>query len=355
MRRIRIIILVGVIVATAITFKSCKKEMLETKAITPEESVSGVETNGKLLYEKIEKFCELNKAYKAGVKTESVMTLSEAKEIIELTTNYEHGEHMTVCEDVVLDTLYIGMPEVDANGNVMMSEVFETYAALENSLEAYQTVNNGVVCSYFEIKMPEIQSQNENIEVVFNIGEPSNDSIQEYPGPFVEGDDWFWGDTVGRCYDSIFFVDSNAAKELSKKFKYIPNPPGKDYILILNNVEHVSYTPYPDEIYLSKYTYYEDSNMESCSETWLFCVYGEYYPEPCIGYEEMNCYWRSIRRNITLSNAPLHYSPVYHSPYHECNIEDRHLFGFNEKRSVRVHTANVTYCGTSWYNPHSAE
>lgn len=330
--------------------------------MTPKtDSVSTTDNSqGKVIYEKIQKFLKLNETYKAGTKSSGTMSVAEAREILDLTINYEYSEHMTVCDSVSLDTLYIAMPHVDNNGNISTDDVIATYGTFETTLATYKAAieDNRNTLSYFMIKFPtnDNAKTDSNIEIVFDRGIPSNDSLQQYQGPFEEGDDFYCGYMRGRC-NSTFSENTDAANELTKRFKYIPNPPGEEYIMLLCNVEHVKYIAIPYNYNSFRpYVYYDDPNMEDCSDHWLFAKEMIGIQEfPCICHEEMNCYWRSIRRNIVLPNAPLHYSPIYNSPYNQCQIYFTDLYPKNNNYCTYVHIAIVRYCNVYWNNPNDVE
>ena len=359
-KRRSLLIAVMVIAATAATlFVGCKKEK-------DEAATNADRSEAQALLNRIEAFQTLRDAVNSGEKADGSMTVEEMRQALDLVSNYEHSEHMTYCENTVLDTLHVTMPAVDGEGYVSNADVVATYNAFETALEKCMLgVNDGMnVPSYFSIVMPNGETKDgSDINVVFSRGVPSNDSLVAYPGPFGEDDDWYWGEDRGKCDGTCY--GSDAADQLSLRFAFDNTPPGPGWILALSNVEYVEYIAIPT-LYTSwnPYVYYEDTNPEGCSDHWLFAyrvTFDDPGDIPCIGHDEWNCYWRNIRRLICLPSGPLHYSPTYHSPYNQCQIIDRDLYP-KSASSIEidfitdlVHTARVRYCGAHWIDPNPVQ
>ena len=96
--------------------------------------------------------------------------------------------------------------------------------------------------------------------------------------------------------------------------------------------------------------------MEDCAEKWLFFFMYGFDINPCIDWDIMNCYWRSINRNIVCPDAPLHSvqggTSFVSIPYHQCIINS-HKFQISTPTNiyVKVHTAHVIYCIVQWFDP----
>ena len=336
-----------VFVAMAVAFfVGCKKDNNEVVANTDRREAQA-------LLNKIKTFQALCEAVDFGVKTDGVMTVEAMRESLDLVSNYEHSQHMIFCKNTVLDTLHVTMPAIDGNGNVREADVVATYRAFETALEQRMcNVKDGLeLPSYFSIMLPEIISKEDSdIDIVFLRGEEGN--IHSSVGPFMEGDDWYWGGGYGKCNGDTCCFGSDAADQLSQKFVFDNTPPEEGMILVLYDVEFVEYIAHPTNYTnYNPYVYYEDQNPEGCSEYWIFAM--EMFngmDVPCIERDEMNCYWRNIRRLLVLPTGPLHYSPYYHSPYNQCELIPRDLYPKIEEQynTVYVHTARVRYCGVSW-------
>lgn len=343
-----------VVATTAAVLVGCKKEKDEPKD-------NAQQSEAAVLVNRINNFLELRDAVNSGAKADGSMTVEEMRQILDLTTNYEHSNHMTYCLNTVLDTLHVTMPQVDGNGDVSETDVAKVYDAFETELEKKMfAVNDAMnIPSYFSIVMPKIEAKDADIQVVFLRGEAdvySGYDEHTSDGPFGEGDDYKWGLLYGHCPCDPSARLTDAAVELSRQFKFVPDAEHQGCSYILENVEHVVYTALSCASSgvqeLETAVVYTDDNMENCADFWLYWMSGEFTEEPCIYFDEMNCYWRSLRRNIVLPNARLHYGPTTNSPYHECALHSYHLWGSNPlKRSVRMHAAAVVYCNISWSEP----
>lgn len=342
-----------VVAATAAVLVGCKKEKDEPNG-------NGRQSEAAVLVNRINNFLEMRDALKAGTKSSGSMTVEEMRQILDLTTNYEHSNHMTYCLNTVLDTMYFAMPRIDVNGCVSEADVVKVYDAFEVELEKKMlAVNDAMdIPSYFSIVMPEIETKDGDIRIIFSRGEASDEEDGLGPaGPFGIGDCYKWGMGLGHCPPDSTARRTDAAMELSRLFKFDRSAMGNDYVLLLSNVEYVTYTPYAYPY--GNMTYWEPTVTPSCADRWLYCICGEFEEEPCICWEELNCYYYNVNQFVVHENGPLHNSPIYNSPYFECSFKGAHLYNPQEndpqKRSVRIHALTVTYAGYQWYNQHQME
>lgn len=337
----------------SVTVVSCKKD--KDEVVT-----NATNSEAQALLNRIEAFQTLRDAVNSGVKADGSMTVEEMRQALDLVSNYEHSEHMSNYSSTVLDTLHIAMPAVDEEGYVNEADVVATYNAFETALEKRMLeVNDGMnVPSYFSIVMPIEYTKDGNIDILFDRGIPSNDSLVAYSGPFGEDDDWYWGDQRGKCYDDCCY-GTDAAGQLSLLFRFDNTPPSPNGVLILSNVEYVEYVSH-DVNYTggNPYCYFEDPNPQGCSDYWIFAhETDDGIWMPCIGHDEMNCYSRNINRLICSSSGPLHFSPNLHSPYNQCELIPRDLYpkGAPQDATVLVHIAKVRYCHALWLIPTEEE
>lgn len=357
MKKTNLFITLAVVIAAAtVAVVSCKKENVK-------EQVQYDSSEAVAMMQSINRFREIRDAVKAGAKSDGVMTVDEMRQILDLMTNYEHSEHMTCCENTVLDTLFIAMPPVDEEGNISNTDVVATYAAFETELlKCMEIATDGRdIPSYFSILMPEKNGKiEENITVVFVRGEErketiDNRNILEDDGPFIENvDNWTWGRNLGLCKGNPYNCTSDASEELSREFVFeVPAAhQGENYLI--TDVVHANYRPCNPEIPSINSHYYVDTLMEDCADTWLFCQVSPFIQDYCVMWWEMNCFYRSIDRNIVDSLAPLHFvlHPDYSNryvPYHMCSI---HWSLFMEQGYYyHVHYAHVVYCNILWVGP----
>lgn len=325
--------------AISVAVVSCQKDK-ETEEPVASQSQN---SEAKELLNRIYAFQELRDDINSGAKSGESMTLEELRDNIDLTFNFEHSQHATPFDCATLDTFYVRMPQTDANGNVSAADAIATYNAFETSLENLlaNVEDETNFAKNFSIKFPETGTKNEDaIEVVFTRG--INDGFQSSMGPFGTRDNYIWGKLLGYCDPSQNTGrNTDAANELTKKFQSSDN----DFNLI-SNVEYVAYKAYDDnDWFLPNYIYYEDTTL-TCGHTWLFVYSGD--DDPCILYNEMNCYWNHIMNNVVSINGPLHYGPKTGYPFYECLIEAKTIF--DAKRAVKMHTLCVTYCNRASVN-----
>ncbi len=327
--------------AISVAVVSCQKDK-ETENENQVVTKSANDESRELL-NRIYAFQELRDNVRSGAKSGESMTLEQLRDDIDLTFNYEHSQHATPFANASLDTFYVRMPQVDANGNVSAAEAVATYNAFETELEELMAGvdDDSDLAKNFSIKFPETGAKSgDAIEVVFTRGE--KDFYHHDGGPFTKGDNFIWGKMLGYCDpDQSLTRPTDAANELTRVFQFEPDEEHEGIFSYIYDVEYVGYKSYEDPNNLfPKYIYYNDTTM-TCEHRWLFyeCVYGD--EEPCITFDEMNCYWRSNQRLLVSPNGALHWGLYSGSPYYECNVEWKE---YTQGRFYhKFHTCVVTY------------
>ena len=328
--------------AISVAVVSCNKDK-ETEEPVASQSQN---SEAKALLNRIYTFQELRNDINSGAKSGESMTLEELRDNIDLTFNFEHSQHAIPFDYATLDTFYVRMPQVDANGNVSAADAIATYNAFETSLENLlaNVEDDSNLAKNFSIKFPETGTKNEDaIQVVFTRGTEGT----SYPwfAPFEEGDDYIWGKDLGRCDYGLTDI-TDAANELTKKIHN--NSPAAVYDTYYSpyKIDYVKFTPHQDNIYLSDYIYIEQKNYPYSHIYWLFYVSGEFDEEPCVYHYELNQEYNNFFATHMNVNGRYHYHPTYEGiPYFDCVIHDEHLYN-PAKRSDRIHTAWVLYAYT---------
>lgn len=322
--------------AISVAVVSCNKDK-ETEEPVASQSQN---SEAKELLNRIYTFQELRDDINSGAKSGESMTLEELRDNIDLTFNFEHSQHATPFANATLDTFYVRMPQTDANGNVSAADAIATYNAFETSLENLlaNVEDETNLAKNFSIKFPETGTKNEDaIQVVFTRGERNL-----YPsdgGPFVKGDDFYWGGLLGNYGPTQNASKTDAANELTKKFQHVHD---ENTFSKIYDVEYVGYKCYEDPQNLFyKHIYFEDP---SSSEYWLFCFIGDCDIDPWIGYNDMNRYWRKINALVVSPNGALYWGPTSGSPYYECVVEDVWAAAKDIDKCIKAHVLNITYC-----------
>ena len=330
--------------AISVAVVSCQKDN-ETENENQVVTKSANDESRELL-NRIYAFQELRDNVRSGAKSGESMTLEQLRDDIDLTFNYEHSQHALPFANASLDTFYVRMPQVDANGNVSAVEAVATYNAFETELaELMADVDDDSnLAKNFSIKFPETGAKSgDDIEVVFTRG--TEDEKYPWFAPFEEGDDYIWGMGLGRCDHGLSGI-TDASDELTKKFQFVSD----SKIYSPYRIVYVEYTAldfYGGYNNYDSLVYYDG---EHCSDIdyWLFAAFGVFEEEPCIMHPEMNCYYNSIYNNVVKPNAPLHYDPVTGRPYIECYVNDNEDFitlvtGGQPSMETKFHTLNVAY------------
>ena len=330
--------------AISVAVVSCQKDN-ETENENQVVTKSANDESRELL-NRIYAFQELRDNVRSGAKSGESMTLEQLRDDIDLTFNYEHSQHALPFANASLDTFYVRMPQVDANGNVSAAEAIATYNAFETELAELMAGvdDDSDLAKNFSIKFPETGAKSgDAIEVVFTRGTEG----EKHPwfAPFEEGDDFIWGEMGGYCDPDPTARITDAANELTRLFQFKPDAEHEGMRYTTYNVEYRMIKPYDDNIYLSDYTYYEDTTL-ICPDYWLFLAFGEFEKEPCVYHDEMNCYYNSIWQKTEYINGIFHYGQKG-SPYFECTVTPWWLFGPG-KRSVRLWTLEITYAHYIW-------
>ncbi len=332
--------------AISVAVVSCKKDK-ETEEPVASQSQN---SEAKELLNRIYTFQELRDDINSGAKSGESMTLEELRDNIDLTFNFEHSQHATPFANATLDTFYVRMPQTDANGNVSAADAIATYNAFETSLENLlaNVEDDSNLVKNFSIKFPDTGTKNEDaIQVIFTRGLREDPSAAS--DPFEEGDDYIWGKMLGYCDPQPGARATDATVALTRLFQHVPDEEHEDMFGIIYDIEYVGYMSYEDPY--NRYPQYNYNNISlQCGHKWLFCelVYGN--DEPCITYDEMNCYSRNNNIIFESPNGALHWGPFSGSPYHECIViweEDPiHLVDYINK----FHAIIVTYAKISYGN-----
>ena len=324
--------------AISVAVVSCQKDK-ETEEPVASQSQN---SEAKELLNRIYTFQELRDDINSGAKSGESMTLEELRDNIDLTFNFEHSQHATPFANATLDTFYVRMPQTDANGNVSAADAIATYNAFETSLENLlaNVEDETNLAKNFSIKFPEMGAKNEDaIQVIFTRGELGTSPI--HSGPFVEGDDYYWGKLLGYCEPRPGARNTDATVALTRLFQ--ADSESANYLLY--DIEYVGYTPYFKEYYTPGYIYFCDSTL-TCGHNWLFLDFGDEI-EPCIEYGEMNCYANNIKKHVVSSDGCLHWGLTSGSPYYECELSGMEFIPYYGESGtapwIRFHTIIITY------------
>lgn len=341
MKKLQLILLFAFALAVgcASILVSCKKDTPQNTLLPMEQNFSSKAV--KEVWQTINNFFETRQHYKAGLKTDNgTVTTDRAREILDMTINYQYGNPNQNATDKTLDTIRIAALVPDSDGNVNLNEVIEAFDVFGATIEQRENLNSEVILNYFAIQFPEPTriGDSDSITIVYSRGLPPENPGIVPAGPFGSGDNWVWGLDFGNCANP-HITNSDAGKELSKKFMYEPSKNDDESLEIsINFVWDVEYKNYhPKRIELTNGGIPENNY-------WLFYLEGkEVNLEYCIDSAMMNYYWRNIKNNVVSTSGIFHYSPILSSPYRECEI----LSQQKDKDSI-IHEVRAKYCKTGY-------
>ena len=335
--------------AISVAVVSCQKDK-ETENENQVVAKSANDESRELL-NRIYAFQELRDNVRSGAKSGESMTLEQLRDDIDLTFNYEHSQHALPFANASLDTFYVRMPQVDANGNVSAAEAIATYNAFETELAELMAGvdDDSDLAKNFSIKFPETGAKSgDAIEVVFTRG--AEDENNTFYTPFEPGDDYIWAYMLGHCEpDSLLVRPTDAANELTKKIHR--KSPAARYGTFISayNIQYVNFSPFSYTYPLEEYIYIEQEKYPLGNVYWLFMIGGEFEEEPCMQHYELNWAYNNFYNTHISTNGKYHYHPENGLPYYDCVINCLHLFD-NEtivadtlRRSLRMHYAEVLY------------
>jgi len=216
--------------AVLVTVISCKKDQ-------PPFGISGYQSSRQLkivrLIENFKsqiRFISENPAYKSS----EALSPDSALWYLEATINYSHTFPNDLYFQTRMDTVLLTIP-VNAEGGIGLNDLVTKYDEMKTSVSNLYHQSDfqqkGLIS--VDLNMQPESGQNEvTIEVVSVVGDKTGNNPPGYgiDGPFVEGDDWWYGEFAGHCDPHTW--DSDAAHELMTAMNnYIPDPNG-NYIFV---------------------------------------------------------------------------------------------------------------------------
>ena len=309
-----------------IVFISCKKEIRE---IAYNTNQNFEKTEAQQVYEKIMTFREAREAYHADAKTNNgLVSLAEARSILDGAINYEFSDVKRRLEDTNLDTLRYAAPATNGEGLVAVNDLVDIYDKFAANIAGDP---NSVNC--FMIKYPMNYVKNNDIEIVFTRGNPPTPPIPPIPGLnyFDVTDNWIWAYGLGKC---DHYENSDAANELTIRCNAM--------LASAENDSVVNYYGYMYEAEYENKTYDSLQSDITGLDYWLFHAEEVYDMSTyCITYEYMNLYLLSIYRTVIRETGCYHYSPLYNSPIREIQIYPEN-YPVNTYNNIS-HNAKLTY------------
>jgi len=231
MKKVKFISVAAVVVAviTLSIFNSCNKQEVGDKVVAGKQVILSehdkmINNAIKIFRAKVNYISE-NPGYKSG----EVMEADSAIWYLEATINYSHAFPNEYYGQLKIDTSYITLTR-NNEGKVDMNELSLKYDQMKEGVsDAYNNSGfgeKGLVL--VDLTEETFKSDEITVRIVTVTGEKNSSTPPGFgiEGPFVEGDDWWYGEDEGKC-NNLPIYSSDAAKQLRIAMNnYIPDPGG---------------------------------------------------------------------------------------------------------------------------------
>jgi hypothetical protein len=295
MKKVRFISVAAFVVAvvTLSIFNSCSKQEVGDKVVAGKQVI--LSDHDKMINNAIKSFrakvnyIRENPGYKSG----EVLEADSAVWYLEATINYSHAFPNDYYGQMKIDTSYITLTR-NNEGKVDMNELALKYDQMKLGVSnAYYNSGfgeKGLVL--VDLTEETFKSDEITVKIVAVTGEKNSSTPPGFgiEGPFVEGDDWWYGEDKGKCE---FTYESDAADQLQIAMNnYIPDPSGNYTFTNLTTVikkggDTDLRRPTDPEPPNNDFDYY----LFSASEEW-----GQVTDDIlCLEYGEMNIYFNYLK------------------------------------------------------------
>lgn len=231
-----------------------------------------------------------------GYKSGETVIADSAMFLLEGTINYSHAFMMDSYDEELIENLTLIVPKTGSE-EVDMVVLIQKYEEMKTEITTLYYNSNFENKGLVAVDLSET-SQNDD-EITFNVdvitGNRSNDPPPPDPGvsgPFEAGDNWWYGENAGKCYDTI--TDSDAAQELHVAMS--------NYIYQYNQ-SHGIYVFSPVQTH-----YFNGGNknslrrpndvMDNHLDFYMYNAYDDYGISDdtlCVEWPEMNLYYQYLR------------------------------------------------------------
>jgi len=246
-----------------------------------------------------------------GYKSGEVLEADSAVWYLEATINYSHAFPNDYYGQMKIDTSYITLTR-NNEGKVDMNELSLKYDQMKEGVsDAYNNSGfgeKGLVL--VDLTEETFKSDEITVKIVAVTGEKNSTTPPGFgiEGPFVEGDDWRYGEFFGKC-DNHSIMDDAANQLMVAMNNYIPDPGGNYTFTNLTTVIKKGGNtdlrrPTDPEPKDNNFDYY----LFSASEEW-----GAINDDIlCLEYGEMNIYFNYLKY-LLLNKIPGEDVPVAYS------------------------------------------
>ena len=306
------IVLISIMIAGAmLAFYSCTKEnqtieqgqqastLVEGPELTPTDIKVNNLING--FRDKVAYHLE-NPGLKSGesIAADSVLWFLEA------TINYLHCFPNEYYGEKQTDELTLVIPK-NENGQVDMDLLSQKYDEMKTSVSTIYHNSGFESKGLVLVDIAETSQTADNIELNVQVvtGNGKNEDPVPTNGPFVEGDDWWYGEDYGHCDDHSILED--ATNHLYDAVEAFVPDPGGSYFFI----DEITFTVYGGDTDIRR----PYDNLNNDYDYYLYAAVegdeGLPFTEQetlCLGYNEMNGYF-NLMKTLIFDKLPNEYLP----------------------------------------------
>ncbi|MCD4698208.1 MAG: hypothetical protein K8S16_18440 [Bacteroidales bacterium] len=344
MKKIRIItgLSIVAVIAGIMVINACTKQEAIEQTVAQKQEVKmsdeDIAVYNKIMdFKKKVDYIKENPGYKSG----ETMTVEEAQWNLDASFNFTYSFVFESFSELYTDSVFV---EVSLAGDLINLDdtsvaYFEMYDKVHDVYEIAPGDNKDLYVSNTEIK--NISSETVTFKTTATIGERGAPPEEQ---PFVEGDDWKYGDELGYCFPPPFSDEDAAIKiaEFTNTYRYL-------YIQDEGTGWHAYYTnpdpPATVPVFAWNPLFKNDNPLDNYRDYKMMCQNITYGPlEECIYWEEMNYYYFGTHEVIytIIPDHPGSWPEVQGQTFYSVTMEGHAVYTGPDKSEL-YHKANVTY------------
>lgn len=350
-------VLASLMITSAVIFNACSKQETSDPASSAEQpeitSVDQLVLNKILSFKQKMSYVHEHPGYKSG----ETMSVDSAKWYLDAVFNYSYAYTEQSFESFNRGTFTLTLQK---NGDrIDFEEVCEAFNELKQQtlLIYYDTEGEEKELYVSDMSIVENTDNAVVIEVSATIGANTDGTPPEFSqwGPFVEGDDWMYGELLGGCSPGggIWFGIKDAATEIGDvtntyRYKYIQDEGPGWYAYYTQPSSEVDVTVYGDITVQDLLRNPHDPNIDNYRDYYLQYQKKELpnlIIETCIPWEDMNFYYHGIRKVIyqIIQENPDEFGVSPFLTFYSCEVEGMRIDGSDYDPNITHHQVSVLY------------
>lgn len=335
---------IGMLAITNLMILSCAKENIETK----NQTIKPNHEEATLAYDQILNFKAKIAAYKSGQHFKSLEKISVTDLIWNYNSviNFDHSFVDDPYKDFLYDSVFVSI-NVDESDSVSVEDALVSYIAMENELETLLSnapfTDKAIKFSF--ISLNSIDSGEITLKAETTIGDLGN----KPKPPFVSGDDWIYGNNLGKCDGTPYYEDAaDKIGQAVNTYRYLHiNDEGKivfyvnpvNVFINAENIIDVNNSSIFDLTNGQGHDNYRDYRLFYANEQ-----NGPLSEVYCVGHEDMNFYYEQLEQLVyniipyKPTNWPEAYGKVFVNLY---SFDGKN--GFMSGQEYYVHEPKIVF------------